>query len=157
MRFCGERQVAASPGDVWAALHDAGVLRAVLPGCTQLVPATGGTYAATMAARVGPFADTYRGTFSVADDQAGHRLRVRMRARGRLGRVQVDLAVALTEGDRAGTTTVGYTADACVTGVVARLGPGALTPAGNHLTHGFFRHLERTLVSPVPRQLATVG
>ena len=72
MRFTGERQVRAPVEHVWAALHDGDVLRAAIPGCEALVPVAPGRYAATLAARVGPVADTYRGDFSI--DDAAHRL-----------------------------------------------------------------------------------
>ena len=146
MRFSGERQVIAPVTAVWGALHDVDVLRAVIPGCSDLVPLVGGTYSATLAARVGPIADVYRGSFSVTDLDPGSELRVRVRAGGRFGRLHVNLYVALAEGRDRGTTTVGYDAEAAVGGMVSRLGRAPLTVAGGHFTGSFFRDLERSLV-----------
>ena len=78
MRFSGERQVRTSVEHVWAALHDREVLRATIPGCEDLVPLEAGRYAATLAARVGPVADTYRGAFTIEDLRALSELRVRV-------------------------------------------------------------------------------
>ena len=148
MRFSGERQVPTPVERVWAALHDSEVLRSTIPGCEELVPLDTGRYAATLAARVGPVADTYRGAFSIEDVRPGSHLRVRVEGRGRCGRLEVDLRVGLATGRRPGTTALRYDADAAVSGFVARLGNASLTVAGGHLTGCFFRDLDRSLRSP---------
>ena len=104
MRFSGERQVQTSVEEVWAALHDSDVLRVAIPGCEDLAPLGPGRYAATLAARVGPVADTYRGAFTIEDLRHGTELRVRVEGRGRCGRLEVDLHVTLSEGHVPGTT-----------------------------------------------------
>jgi carbon monoxide dehydrogenase subunit G len=157
MRFSGERHVAAPAATVWAALHDHDVLRAIIPGCADMRPLVGDTYAATLEARVGPIADTYRGRFSITDVNHGSDLRVRVRAGGRFGRLHVDLAVSLADRDTE-TTALSYDADAAVGGVVSRLGRATLTLAGGHFTGCFFRDLERTLLHGRPvRELAPLG
>ena len=153
MRFTDVRQVQAPVGEVWAALHDPAVLRRVIPGCERLHPVGGGCYAATLAARVGRLADTYRGTFSIDDARGGHELRVTVTARGRCGGLELDLDVLLDGGTAPGTTALAYDATARVAGLVARLGP-ALHVAGAHLTGSFFRDLDRAVRS---RTVAAVG
>ena len=145
MRFSGEREVPAPVGRVAAALHDREVLCSIIPGCEELVPLDTGVYAASLAARVGPVADVYRGTFSVEDVRPGSVIRVRVAARGRCGRLDVDLRVTLSAGSRPGTSTLCYDADATVRGFVSRLGTATMTLAGNHFTGGFFRELNRSL------------
>ena len=145
MRFSGERQVLAPVDQVWAALHDGEVLRAAIPGCEALAPLDTGRYAATLAARVGPVADTYRGDFSIEDLRDGSELRVRVEGRGRCGRLEVDLKVRLAMGRWAAATALSYDAHATVSGFVARLGNATLTITGNHLTGCFFSSLDRSL------------
>lgn len=157
MRFSGERQVSAPVAQVWAALHDSEVLRSTIPGCEELVPLEAGTYAATLAARVGPVTDAYRGTFSIEDGRPGSEIRVRVGARGRCGRLDVDLRVTLMTGTRPATTTLRYDADAAVGGFVSRLGKATLTVAGGHFTGGFFRDLDRSVRrAPVARVASLV-
>jgi uncharacterized protein len=144
MRFNGERQVQTPVEQVWEALHDSDVLRASIPGCEELVPLDTGLYAATLAARVGPVADTYRGTFSIEDVRPGSELRVRVDGRGRFGRLQLDLRVSLA-GGRSGATALQYDASATVSGFVSRVGNAAMSIAGGHLTGRFFHDLERSL------------
>ncbi|HET6654203.1 MAG TPA: SRPBCC domain-containing protein [Nocardioides sp.] len=145
MRFSGEREVPAPVGRVSDALHDREVLCSVIPGCEELVPLETGLYAASLAARVGPVADVYRGTFSVEDVRPGSAIRVRVAARGRCGRLDVDLHVTLSAGSRPGTSALRYHADATVRGFVSRLGTATLTVAGSHFTGCFFNELARSL------------
>jgi uncharacterized protein len=155
MRFRGERQIERPIGHVWDALHDTEVLRAAIPGCEDLVPLDPGRYAATLAARVGPIADTYRGAFTIEDARDGSQLLVRVEGRGRCGRLAVDLRVGLAETRHPGTTSLRYDATATVGGFVARLGNAALTVAGGHITGCFFRDLDRSLArTSVARQYA---
>lgn len=144
MRFSGERQVAAPIADVWASLHERAVLSTVIPGCHDMVPLGDDQYAATLQARVGPVADTYTGRFTIEDLRPGHELRVRVDARGRCGRLQVELRVSLAHAS-GGTTALRYDADATVGGLVSRLGRATLTVTGGHFTGCFFRDLDRSL------------
>jgi carbon monoxide dehydrogenase subunit G len=144
MRFTGERLLQADIEHVWAGLHDDEVLRAAIPGCEALVPLAPGRYAATLAARVGPMADTYRGDFSILDTRPGSQLQVCIGGRGRFGRLEVDLRVSLAE-RRTGATVLRYDARATVSGLVARVGQATMRVAGGHLTAVFFRDLDRSL------------
>ena len=158
MWFSGERELQPPVEQVWAALHDSDVLRASIPGCQGLVPLDTGRYAATLAARVGPVADTYRGAFSIEDLRPGSELRVSVEGRGRCGRLELDLRFRLASGRRPGTTELRYDAHAKVSGLVARLGNAALTVAGGHLTGCFFRDLDRSLRrGNRPARLATLA
>ena len=145
MRFTDVRHVPAPTQDLWEALHDIQVLRAAIPGCERLTPATPGQYSATLAARVGRLADTYRGTFSIEDVRPGQELVVSVAGRGRCGALELDLRVQLEEGPDPQTTALAYDAQARVSGLVARLGRAPLTVAGGHITARFFHDFERVL------------
>ena len=147
MRFVDVRQVPAPVDHVWAALHDTSVLRRVIPGCERLSPLGPGSYAATLSARVGRLADTYRGDFSIVDLRPGTALVVRVNARGRCGRLDLDLRVQLDRGRTAASTALAYDATARVGGLVARLGTAPLSVAGGHLTGCFFRDLDRMVAT----------
>jgi carbon monoxide dehydrogenase subunit G len=147
MRFTDVRHVAAPADEVWTALHDLDVLTKIIPGCERLSPVGVGRYSATLAARVGRLADTYRGTFSIDDTCPGSELMVSIAGRGRCGNLELDLRVRLDEGFAPGTTALLYDARARVGGLVARLGSAPLTVAGGHITGCFFRNLERVVGS----------
>ena len=151
MRFDGKRQVPASREALWQALHDPQVLRDIVTGCESMRHLDGGTYAATMVARVGPMTDTYRGTFTIVDLRDGEELRVRVGARGRCGRLDLDLRVRLADASQG--TTLAYVAEAEVGGLVARISGAALRVFGNHFTGCFFRGLEGAVAAPAPRAL----
>lgn len=143
MRFHGERHIGAPVEEVWNALHDREVLREVVTGCASMEARGSGVFSAVLAARIGPVSDTYRGTFTILDLRPGTALQVRVEARGRCGRLRVDLRVSLAGGGRA--TVLRYDADATVSGLVARLGTPTLTVAGGHFTGCFFRNLDRAM------------
>ena len=146
MRFEGTHQVSAERDTVWQALHDPHVLRRLVTGCESMTHLEDQTYAATMVARVGPVNDTYRGTFVIEDLRDGSELRVRVSARGRCGRLELDLRVRLSSG--AAGTSVAYVADARVGGLVSRISGAALRVFGNHFTGCFFRGLDRVALVP---------
>ncbi len=139
MMFDGKREVPVSREVVWQALHDPEVLRRLVTGCESMTPVGENTFAATLAARVGPMSDTYRGTFTIDDVRDGEELRVVVRAKGRCGRLELVLRVQL-DGER--TTTLTYVADATVGGLVSRLSGPAMRVFGNHFTGCFFRGLD---------------
>jgi carbon monoxide dehydrogenase subunit G len=159
MRFTGQQQLRAASTVVWAALHDADVLRSVIPGCERLVPLGRGEYAATLAARVGPLADCYRGRFTIEPVSPGRELRVVVEGRGRFGRLELVLDVGLAPGQEWDSTALTYDARATVGGVVARVGGATMGVVGSHLTACFFRDLDRALArrAPAGRPLATAG
>ncbi len=152
MRFEGERRLAAPVEQVHDALHDAAVLRRAIPACQELAAVGPDHFLATLAVQVGPFNDTYRGMFSVADTDEG--LRVTVDAHGRRGRLTLDLRTGLIP-TRSGTR-LRYVADATVGGLVARLGGPALSMVGARLTTSFFHDLERALSSTARRTEALV-
>jgi len=145
MRFTDVRHMSAPTGKVWMALHDSEVLHAAIPGCQRLSPVGDGQFSATLAARVGRLADTYRGTFCIEDTWPGSELVVSIAGRGRCGTLELDLRVRLDEGFTPGTTALFYDAHARVGGLVARLGQAPLTVAGGHITGCFFRDLDRAM------------
>ncbi len=84
-------------------------------------------------------------------------IRVRVDGRGRAGRLELDLHVALTEA-ASSATHLRYDASARVSGLVARLGAPTLTVAGAHLTGCFFRDLDRALgVRTGPMRVAVLA
>jgi len=145
MRFTDVRQLRAPAEEVWVALHDRDVLHLAIPGCERLSPVGSGRYSATLAARVGRLADTYRGSFVIEDTSPGTELFVSIDGRGRCGTLELDLRVRLDEGHAPETTALAYDANARVGGLVARLGRAPLTVAGGHITGCFFRDLERAM------------
>lgn len=148
MRFDGTRQVPGHRTAVWQALHDPEVLRELVTGCESMTHLRADTYAATMVARVGPVNDTYRGTFRIEDRRDGKELRVEVDARGRCGKLRLELRVCLADGPRPGSTALTYVADATVGGLVSRVAGAALRVAGNHFTGCFFRGLDGVVRTP---------
>ena len=106
MRFTDVRHVPAPAEDVWKALHDREVLRMAIPGCERLSPVSAGRYAATLAARVGRLADTYRGTFAIEDTTPGSELVPCVSSKGRCAPWTSTCASGSTRARTRGTTAL---------------------------------------------------
>jgi carbon monoxide dehydrogenase subunit G len=67
MDITGEYRIAATREQVWAALNDPDVLRRALPGCKTLEQTGAQEFSATVVAKVGPVAATFKGKVELAD------------------------------------------------------------------------------------------
>jgi carbon monoxide dehydrogenase subunit G len=67
MDITGEYRIAAPRERVWAALNDPDVLRRALPGCKTLEQTGAQEFSATVVAKVGPVAATFKGKVELAD------------------------------------------------------------------------------------------
>ena len=61
MNLTGSRVIAADRGTVWAALNDADVLGACIPGCQSLTGTPAEGFEATVVQKVGPVKATFTG------------------------------------------------------------------------------------------------
>ena len=60
MEMQSTRSIAAPVGSVWAALNDPGILKECIPGCETIEPDGENAYRISLAARIGPVADSLR-------------------------------------------------------------------------------------------------
>ena len=67
MEMQGSRRIAAPRAMVWAALNDAEVLKASIPGCQELTGSPEDGFAAVVKQKVGPVSATFQGKVTLAD------------------------------------------------------------------------------------------
>ena len=67
MEMQGSRRIAAPRAVVWAALNDAEVLKASIPGCQELTGSPEDGFAAVVKQKVGPVSATFQGKVTLAD------------------------------------------------------------------------------------------
>ena len=67
MDLTGEYRIPAPVERVWAALNDPEVLKACIPGCTDLARGSATEFVATVAAKVGPVSATFKGNVTLSD------------------------------------------------------------------------------------------
>ncbi len=137
MKFCGERRIEAAPGEVFAALNDAEVLRRCIPGCVSLEKKSESEMSAKVRLKIGPVSALFSGTVSLCDIDAprGYTLRGSGEG-GAAGGAQGEAKVSLQEQN--GGTLLQYEASAQVSGKLAQLGARLMEGAAKSLANKFF-------------------
>ena len=67
MEMTGEYRIKASREQVWAALNDADVLAACIPGCDELNKISDTQFEATVTSKVGPVKAKFKGAVELSD------------------------------------------------------------------------------------------
>lgn len=161
MRLEGNRQLAASPSAVWAAINDPEVLRCSLPGCERLERLADDRLAATVTARIGPMAVTLDGTLRLAQLDPPHGCRIE--GEGTSPSAGFARGVATLRLAPAGDgTRLDYTVDASVGGKLAQLGARLIEVAAKKTADDFFTRLTAELetptsVEPAPEAAPTIA
>lgn len=147
MEMSGERTIAASPAEVWAALNDPEVLKAAIPGCEEIEKTSPTEFTAVVAQKIGPVRARFTGEVELTDIVEGESYRISGRGKGgaaggATGGAVVRLA-PVAEG-----THLAYEAEAKVTGKIAQLGSRLISGVAKKLADQFFdnfkEHVEGT-------------
>lgn len=162
MHLQGEHTFCASQGQLWERLNDAAVLARVTPGLDRLEAEAGeeDAYRALFAIKMGPINSTFSGTLRVVDRAAPERFRLLIDVAGKAGAVDAQATVAALPAAGAGVgaeaerTTVTFSAEAKLTGLLVRMGQRVISGVGRLLTKQFFQALERELEGAAPRAAA---
>lgn len=67
MKLTDSREIAATPQEVWAALLSQDVLKACVPGCTEMTGSATDGFEATVVQKVGPVKATFKGVVTLSD------------------------------------------------------------------------------------------
>jgi len=155
MQMQGERTIAASRAEVWAALNDPDVLKACIPGCQSMEKISPTSFEAVVKQKVGPVSATFNGAVELSDIIEGESYRISGQGKGGAagmakGAAAVRLAdaVADQEDDGQPATTLSYDVDASVSGKLAQLGARVIDPMAKKLADQFFDRFKAHLEGP---------
>jgi carbon monoxide dehydrogenase subunit G len=149
MELAHTRQIPAPPELVWAALNDPEVLKACIPGCESFELAPDGSYAATVATRVGPVSARFGGRVELVDVEPPLGYTIRFSGQGgAAGFANGEAKVHLAPAD--GGTALSYTASAQVGGKIAQIGSRLIDGAAAKLADEFFANLSQRLAAAEP-------
>lgn len=155
MEMSGEYRIAAPRQQVWAALNDAEILKASIPGCQELEKRSDTEMAAKVVAKVGPVKATFTGevTLSNIDPPAGYTISGEGKG-GVAGFAKGGADVALSEdGDG---TIMRYDVKAQVGGKLAQLGARLIDATAKQMADQFFRNFaEKVGGAPVEEAAKT--
>ncbi len=148
MQMSDERQIAAPPHVVWAALFDPEILKSCVPGCQELTGSAADGYEATVVQKVGPVKATFKGTVSIRDVVEGKSCTLSGEGKGgAAGFAKGDAHVSLTPAPDGGTT-LKYEVDAKVGGKLAQLGSRIVDGFARRMAADFFKQFQAEIEGP---------
>ena len=150
MEMHASRVIAADRMTVWAALNDAEVLKACIPGCDELTGSPEEGFAATVTQKVGPVKATFRGEVTLSDIVPGESYTISGEGKGGVagfakGGAQVRLSDAETGG-----TVLSYDVSAKVGGKIAQLGSRLVDSFAQKMADQFFERFQNRLEGDTP-------
>ena len=147
MQMSDTRQIAAPPSTVWAALFDPEVLKACVPGCTDLSGSAAEGYEATVVQKVGPVKATFKGVVTMSDVVEGKSCTLSGEGKGgAAGFAKGEAKVRLDAAE--GGTLLSYEVDAKVGGKLAQLGSRIVDGFARRMAAEFFTRFQAEIEGP---------
>ncbi|MEM8578953.1 MAG: carbon monoxide dehydrogenase subunit G [Pseudomonadota bacterium] len=147
MKMSGTKIIAADRDTVWAALLNPDVLRASVPGCTEMDGTADTGFTATVVQKVGPVKATFKGAVAVEDRVAPASLRLSGEGKGgAAGFAKGGADVTLTEGPEG--TELHYNVEAKVGGKLAQLGSRIIDGFAKKMADQFFERFKDVVEEP---------
>ncbi|MEM7525313.1 MAG: carbon monoxide dehydrogenase subunit G [Pseudomonadota bacterium] len=144
MKLEGSRIIAADRETVWAALNDAEVLKACIPGCESLEKTSDTSFTATVKQKVGPVSATFKGEVDLTDLNPPESYRISGEGKGGaagFAKGGADVKLAEVEGG----TELFYDVDAKVGGKIAQLGARLIDGFAKKMADKFFETFQKVV------------
>jgi carbon monoxide dehydrogenase subunit G len=156
MDLTGEYRIPAPRATVWAALNNADVLKACIPGCEQLNKTSDTEFVARVVAKIGPVKAGFGGkvTLSDLDPPNGYTITGEGQG-GAAGFAKGGAKVRLEATDGGATTVLHYTADAQIGGKLAQIGSRLVEGTAKKLADEFFAAFAAQISAAAPPAAAT--
>ena len=140
MDMTGEQRIPAPRDEVWAALNDADVLRACIPGCQELIKRSDTEMTALTILKVGPISAKFTGAVTLSDIDPPNGYRITGEGQGGgAGNARGGAVVRLREdGDE---TILTYEVEAQISGKLAQLGGRMIDATAKSMSTAFFKKL----------------
>jgi len=147
MQMSDTRQIAASPAEVYAALLNPEVLKACVPGATEVTGSPEDGFEASVTQKVGPVKATFKGQVTLSDMVENESLTITGEGKGgAAGFAKGGAEVRMEAVD--GGTSLSYDVEAKVGGKLAQLGSRIIDGFAKKMADQFFANLQQTLEGP---------
>jgi carbon monoxide dehydrogenase subunit G len=147
MHMSDEKTIKADPSVVYAALLDAEVLKASVPGAQEVEGNPADGYTATVTQKVGPVKATFKGAVTMSDMVENQSLTITGEGKGgAAGFAKGGASVTLTPCDEG--TVLAYDVDAKVGGKLAQLGSRLIDGFAKKMADQFFANLQEQIEGP---------
>ncbi|MEP1201311.1 MULTISPECIES: carbon monoxide dehydrogenase subunit G [Rhodobacterales] len=149
MKLSDSCAINADVATVWAGLLDPEVLKACVPGCTEMSGSASEGFEATVIQKVGPVKATFKGAVTISDMVEPESLTISGEGKGgAAGFAKGGADVRLeASGD---TTILQYNVEAKVGGKLAQLGSRIIDGFAKKMADQFFEDFSQTVGAPVP-------
>ena len=155
MEIKGEYRIAAPREKVFAALNDASVLQACIPGCESLEKLSDTEMTAKVRLRIGPVSASFSGKVTLSDIDPPNGYKISGEGQGGVaGFAKGGAVVALRE--EGAETILNYDVDAQVGGKIAQVGARLITGTAKKLADEFFGKFANTINNPSQAAVAGV-
>lgn len=147
MQMSDTRQIAATPAEVYAALLDPEMLKACVPGATEVSGSVEEGFTATVVQKVGPVKATFKGEVEITDMVPDTSLRIDGAGKGGaagFAKGGADVRLVATDGG----CELSYDVEAKVGGKLAQLGSRIIDGFAKKMADQFFNNLQETLEGP---------
>ena len=144
MELTGSRIIAADRKVVWAALTDAKMLQASIPGCSKMSGSVSDGFEAVVTQKIGPVTATFKGLVTLSDIVEAQCYRISGNGKGGpAGYAKGAAQVTLEDAD--GGTLLRYDVNAQVGGKLASLGSRLIDGVAKKLADQFFEKFQTTV------------
>jgi uncharacterized protein len=149
MQMSDQREIAADPATVYAALIDPAVLKACVPGATDVSGNPADGYTASVTQKVGPVKATFKGAVTMSDMVQNQSLTIAGEGKGgAAGFAKGGAMVTLTPTETG--TLLAYDVEAKVGGKIAQLGSRLIDGFAKKMADQFFTNLQTAIEGPAP-------
>ncbi len=161
MELEGSRRIDADRATVWAALNDPEVLKASIPGCSEMTGSAQEGFEATVTQKVGPVKATFKGVVRLTDVVPGESYTISGEGKGgAAGFAKGAADVRLTDEpaeDGGPGTLLAYVVRASVGGKLAQLGSRLIDGFAKKMADTFFENFKAQVEGPAEPEPAEAG
>jgi carbon monoxide dehydrogenase subunit G len=150
VELVSERIIKAPRDAVWKSLNDPEILKAAIPGCTELVKVSDTEFTAKVKVKIGPVSAKFSGKVELSDIQAPDGYTLTGEGTGGVAGFAKGQAVIKLEPLSADVTRLSYQVKATVGGKIAQLGSRLITSTTNKLAEQFFSNFNRAVGAAPP-------
>ncbi len=144
MKLADEIRIEAPRDEVFAALNDADILRASIPGCEKLEKLSDTQFTAVVRVKVGPVRARFKGEMTLSNLNPPHSYTLSGQGKGKaagFARGEADIQL-IAEGD---ATLLKYNARGTVGGKLAQLGGRLIDSSARAFAKAFFEGFEKVM------------
>jgi carbon monoxide dehydrogenase subunit G len=147
MKLSDSRTINADAATVWAGLLDPEVLKACVPGCTEMSGSATDGFEATVVQKVGPVKATFKGAVALSDMEEPNSLTISGEGKGGAAGFAKGGAAVRLEG-QGETTILHYDVEAKVGGKLAQLGSRIIDGFAKKMADQFFENFSDAVGEP---------